>query len=426
IFERLKKERPKFRHRVVAIRGDCCVTGLGLTISDRQKLISEVNIAFHVAATVRFDENLKLSYAINVNGTADVIELCRQMKKLKSLLHVSTAYSNCHLNSIDEAFYDYPVNYEKIGALLEKISKSEADKLTPSIIGKWPNTYTFTKALAESLIRGTAGSLPVGIFRPAIVISTYKEPVESWIDNLYGPTGAVAGAASGLIRVFYCDKNVVADIVPVDTCVAGIVAAAWDVGSRTAERTASNIPIYNYVSSVENTVTWEEYNTLNMIHGVKYPLSKSLWTIKFMAINQPTLYFIMRLLVHILPALLIDAVAIVCGQKPRLISMYTKIHKFSDVIAFFCTREWKFTNHNVVSLWGKMNNTDRELFPLSITTVSWLTYFRNYFKGMRVHLLRDPLNTLDVARTRKRSSRLYLDSVFQCNVTVFQQQYYSV
>ncbi|XP_044260395.1 fatty acyl-CoA reductase wat-like [Tribolium madens] len=398
IFERLKKERPKFRHRVVAVSGDCSISGLGLTITDRQKLMSEVNIAFHVAATVRFDENLKLSYSINVKGTADMIELCRQMKNLKSLIHVSTAYSNCHLNTIDETFYDYPVDYEKVGNLLEKVSKSEADKLTPRIIGKWPNTYTFTKALAEALIRNTATSLPIGIFRPAIVISTYKEPIESWIDNLYGPTGAVAGAGSGLLRVFPCDEDVVADIVPVDTCVAGIIAAAWDVASKKND----SIPIYNYVSSVENSVTWCEYNTLNKIHGTKYPLQKALWTIKITAISDPRLYLLMRILLHLIPAFLLDFGAIILGQKPRLVRMYSKIHKFSDVIAFFCTREWKFTNDNVVNLWDKMSITDKELFPLSITTVPWITYFRGYFKGIRVHLLNDPMSTLDEAKARKR------------------------
>ncbi|EFA05103.1 fatty acyl-CoA reductase wat isoform X2 [Tribolium castaneum] len=402
IFERLKKERPKFRHRVVAVAGDCSISGLGLTITDRQKLMSEVHIAFHVAATVRFDENLKLSYSINVKGTADVIELCRQMKNLKSLIHVSTAYSNCHLDSIDETFYDYPVDYEKVGALLEKVSKSEADKLTPRVIGKWPNTYTFTKALAEALIRNTATSLPVGIFRPAIVISTYKEPMESWIDNLYGPTGAVAGAASGLLRVFPCNEDVVADIVPVDTCVAGIIAAAWDVTNKRNERTSPSIPIYNYVSSVSNSVTWNEYITLNKIHGTKYPLLKALWTIKIAAISDPRLYLLMRIFLHLIPAFFLDFCAIIVGQKPRLVSMYSKIHKFSDVIAFFCTREWKFTNDNVENLWEKMNTADKELFPLSITTVPWITYFRGYFKGIRVHLLNDPMSTLDEARARKR------------------------
>lgn len=79
---------------MVAIPGDCSITGLGLTITDRQKLISQVNIVFHVAATVRFDENLKLSYSINVNGTADVIELCKQMKNLKVKLRIFHPMTN--------------------------------------------------------------------------------------------------------------------------------------------------------------------------------------------------------------------------------------------------------------------------------------------------------------------------------------------
>lgn len=68
---------------MVAIAGDCSITGLGLTINDRQKLINNIEIVFHVAATVRFDENLKIAHSINVKGTADVVELCRQMTGLK-------------------------------------------------------------------------------------------------------------------------------------------------------------------------------------------------------------------------------------------------------------------------------------------------------------------------------------------------------
>lgn len=37
-----------------------------------------------------------------------------------------------------------------------------------SILGRWPNTYTFTKAVAEDIIRKEGTELPVGIFRPAI------------------------------------------------------------------------------------------------------------------------------------------------------------------------------------------------------------------------------------------------------------------
>lgn len=37
-----------------------------------------------------------------------------------------------------------------------------------SLISRWPNTYTFTKALTEDHIRSKNEGLPMGIFRPEI------------------------------------------------------------------------------------------------------------------------------------------------------------------------------------------------------------------------------------------------------------------
>lgn len=36
------------------------------------------------------------------------------------------------------------------------------------IIGKWPNSYAFTKAVAENAVNTYAKGLPVCVFRPAI------------------------------------------------------------------------------------------------------------------------------------------------------------------------------------------------------------------------------------------------------------------
>lgn len=41
-------------------------------------------------------------------------------------------------------------------------------QITPSLIGKRPNTYTFTKALAEHMLQKEAGNLPVAVVRPSI------------------------------------------------------------------------------------------------------------------------------------------------------------------------------------------------------------------------------------------------------------------
>jgi len=57
--------------------------GLGLTEQDRIKLIENVNVVFHCAATVRFDENLKIATAINIRGTVEIIKMCRKMPQLK-------------------------------------------------------------------------------------------------------------------------------------------------------------------------------------------------------------------------------------------------------------------------------------------------------------------------------------------------------
>lgn len=57
--------------------------GLGLSSSDRTTLTREVSIVFHVAATVRFDEKIKLAVAINVQAPKEIINLSKEMNNLK-------------------------------------------------------------------------------------------------------------------------------------------------------------------------------------------------------------------------------------------------------------------------------------------------------------------------------------------------------
>lgn len=50
--------------------------------------------------------------------------------------------------------------------------------VTRKLIEPRPNTYTFTKAIAESLIVEECGSLPCAIVRPSIVGASWQEPVQ--------------------------------------------------------------------------------------------------------------------------------------------------------------------------------------------------------------------------------------------------------
>ena len=65
---------------------------------DREIMKHEVNIIFHSAATVRFDEELSRAASMNVRGTRELMGLAKQMRNLVSFVHVSTAFSHCHIH----------------------------------------------------------------------------------------------------------------------------------------------------------------------------------------------------------------------------------------------------------------------------------------------------------------------------------------
>lgn len=53
------KEIPQLTEKVVVIKGDIAEPGLGMSEEDRLLVIENVQIFFHSAATVRFDEELR-------------------------------------------------------------------------------------------------------------------------------------------------------------------------------------------------------------------------------------------------------------------------------------------------------------------------------------------------------------------------------
>ncbi|KAJ8688432.1 hypothetical protein QAD02_024227 [Eretmocerus hayati] len=401
LFARLKEEQPKFRHQIVAISGDCSLPSLGISAVDRAVLLREVSIVFHVAATVRFDEKLKLAVAINVQSPRDILNLCKEMPQLKACVHVSTAYANCIRKQIEEKFYDAPIDGQKLISLLECMDDKMVDDITRPILGKWPNTYTFTKAVAEDIIRQEADGTPIGIFRPAIVISTYQEPIRGWIDNMYGPTGVVAGAGTGLLRSLHCDGTLKANVVPGDMTVNALIASAWDVAQTKQNNKHSNdIPVYNYVSTDDNPLTWDQLKVMSAKYGLDIPTSRAVWYYSFRNTKSKIVHLFYIYFLHLLPALLVDAVTLCVGKQPRMLKVYKKIHKFMDVLNYFTTQEWSFSNDRVNSLIDKLEPKDRSMFNMDMRKVIWDTYFQNYVRGIRLYLIKDPIETLPQARIK--------------------------
>ena len=83
IYDNIRDNEPAQMSKVVAIEGDIGLPGLGISDEDEERLISDVSIVFHSAATVRLDEPLRTSVNMNVLGTRRVVQLCHKLNNIK-------------------------------------------------------------------------------------------------------------------------------------------------------------------------------------------------------------------------------------------------------------------------------------------------------------------------------------------------------
>ncbi|XP_039752663.1 fatty acyl-CoA reductase wat-like [Pararge aegeria] len=422
LYNKLRKVSPDFEEKIGIIEGDVGLTGLGVSEEDRAKITKEVEFIFHGAATVRFDEALKTAVEINVRGTREMLHLARACTKLRAYVHISTAYSNCPLNEIDEKFYEAPLAGDKLIDLVENMDVKILNSITPGLLGEFPNTYAYTKSAAEDIVQKYSKGLPVAMFRPSIVIGTAREPLQGWIDNVYGPTGVVVGAAVGLIHALNCNPKAIADLVPGDLVVNGCIAAAWktarDYPGNHEEAPVDQLPtIYNYVSSEQAPLSWENFMKYNEVHGFEVPTISAIWYYLFMITPSKFLYNFYCLFLHWIPAYIVDAVLVLIGKKPMLRKAYKKIEKFSAVIGYFALREWKFHNNNTQNLHKELCDADKDIFNCDMGSVDWNEYCKAYIKGVRVHLLKDPLDT--IPQSKRRHFRLKVLHYFCISLLCF-------
>ncbi|MFO1518662.1 MAG: SDR family oxidoreductase [bacterium] len=88
----------------------------------------------------------------------------------------------------------------------------------------WPNGYTYTKSLAESLLQNRAENLSYTVVRPAIVESAMKFPFPGWNEGAETCTPISYLAGNG-IKHFTARKHYTLDIVPVDAVCESIAIA---------------------------------------------------------------------------------------------------------------------------------------------------------------------------------------------------------
>ena len=121
------------------------------------------------------------------------------------------------------------------------------------------------------------------------------------------------GVAAGLLRVIYVHKENVAELGPVDMCCNSLITAAYDVAVNSYEEP----PIYNYVTSKKNPLTWQMYCDLCVEKGVQAPLMKMAWYYTLKMSSSKFFVSILIFLYHWIPAAIVDFILLICGKKPK-------------------------------------------------------------------------------------------------------------
>src|SRR4051795_4752326 len=145
---------------VEVLPGDIGERRLGLDDDTYGRLAGEVTEVHHLAAIYNLAVPLELAQKVNVDGTGNILELCRDCDALERLHYVSTAY----------------VAGDRHGSVYEH----------ELVLGQqFKNHYESTKFQAELWVRDQMDKVPTTIYRPAIVVGDSQTGETQKFDGPY-------------------------------------------------------------------------------------------------------------------------------------------------------------------------------------------------------------------------------------------------
>ena len=109
----------------------------------------------------------------------------------------------------------------------------------------WPNTYTLTKSLAESLISKYGDGLPIALVRPAIVETSIEKPFRGWNEGI-NTSASLSYLLGTYFRQLPSNERKRLDVIPVDSVCRGMTLIAAAIIER------RNDAVYQLATSVVN------------------------------------------------------------------------------------------------------------------------------------------------------------------------------
>ncbi|KAI4454750.1 male sterility protein 2-related [Holotrichia oblita] len=400
VFNKVKETNPDVLSKVKFVEGDVSLPNLGMSEIDREKLAEKINIVFHSAATVRFDESIRNAIILNTLGTKRVLDFAKDLKNLKSFVHVSTAYSNADKREIEETVYKPTFDSRSLLNCIDILPDEALEILMKKIKGQHPNTYTLTKSMAEYLVFEYSGKLPVAIVRPSIVTAAWKEPFPGWVDNISGITGIMMEIGRGSIKSIICKESMIMDLIPVDIVANMLVTAAW----HTTAYRSNSMRVYNCTSGQINKVSWRDFGILTQNYARQYPTKYLSWYPGFSYTTNRLMHYIYSVICQTLPACMFDLILYCTKRKPMMYKISRKFDKALEQGSFFSLNEWDFHTTTVKELYQAVESAeDGDNFNINMSQekgFDWDPYVKDFMLGIRQYVLKDDLSSLPKARVK--------------------------
>ena len=220
IYLLIRKKKLSANERFKEIQNTYPLLNLNLIDCELSKISTiSLNVDYIINCAASIDFNLELKEAIsqNVDGLLELIKFAKN-NNIKNFIHISTAYVSQPEKNAEDKFVKIK-NLENIDNLYLNI---KSNKITFTDITKqtyFPNTYCFTKWIAEKFIEKEVknnNDIFFQIIRPSIITNSVKTPYPGWFKGYGATIGIHKLITSNLLNVLICNKNTKLDYIPVD------------------------------------------------------------------------------------------------------------------------------------------------------------------------------------------------------------------
>jgi long-chain acyl-CoA synthetase len=437
LYERYGARLPQFlQERVEVVEGDVCREGLGLSSDVSEALSRRLDVVINSSGLTDFNPDLRDALVTNVDAAVHILDFVRKSDHA-GLLHLSTCYVagerdgrvgerlRSNYNPAGALDFDAEREWRDLHDFIRRIEqKAESPEVTEELrrqaLGKehaakdlqgtalenqirknrvrwlrnylteagtrraqelgWPNTYTLTKSLAESLISRRGAGLPVAVVRPAIVETSLEKPFVGWNEGI-NTSASLSYLLGTYFRQLPSNERKRLDIIPVDCVCSGMTLIAAALVER------RNDPLYQLATSVTNPCDMgRSIELTSLAHRKHYRAQEGLeaWLrLRFDAIavskeryrrmSAPAQKAIVKSIQRIMSPLPL--------RKPPLARAERNLERVEKLIQLFepfiLLNEHDFVADNVEKLSQALVEEERATFGYDTRSIDWWDYWIN-------------------------------------------------